>query len=302
MRSRRTGSCVIRSRARRGSSDCSPALPDADPELRADALRALGGALDIFGEPNGPRPATGRASSSSSRSVTSSRPRTSRYRVAANMVMGGDAAAWPLLEEALVRARELGLRRRGQALGFLAAEGVRTTATRQLAIERSLESAAIARESRLDVVGGRPARASVATIERERGDLDAAEAHARTALELALGLGDGRHSVFAAAELAVLAAARGDASAGGTALGRGRDRGEDRTHRPVGTGETGSARSRASRRRPDIRQRVCRRAADVPRTSRRPLDLEESRPNARDLTRGKALPPPPLGRTRQEHC
>ena len=60
---------------------------------------------------------------------------------------------------------------------------------------------------------------SAATFEREHGNLEAAEDHALRTLELALGLGDRRRLVFAAAELAILAAERGDAERAGRLWG-----------------------------------------------------------------------------------
>ena len=60
---------------------------------------------------------------------------------------------------------------------------------------------------------------SAATFERECGRLDAAEGHAFRSLELSLGLGDRQHVLFAAAELAIIAAARGDAARAGRLWG-----------------------------------------------------------------------------------
>jgi hypothetical protein len=55
--------------------------------------------------------------------------------------------------------------------------------------------------------------ATLAEVERLLGNLEAAEQHSRDALALALDIGDRMGSVFAAAELASTAAARGDAEA-----------------------------------------------------------------------------------------
>lgn len=73
----------------------------------------------------------------------------------------------------------------------------------------TLESAAIARE-----VGWAWWEAGqlmvAATLERERGNLGAAERHALRSLELGLELGDRRVIVFSAAELAIIAAEKAD--------------------------------------------------------------------------------------------
>ena len=131
---------------------------------------------------------------------------------------GEQAAAWPLLEESLRTFRQLGLRRgEAQALGYLAdrAYGEGDLA---LAIELSLESAAIARELGWDWWEAGQLR-SAAKFEREHGNLEAAEDHAFRTLELALGLGDRRRLVLGAAELAILAAERGHAERAGRLWG-----------------------------------------------------------------------------------
>ena len=142
-----------------------------------------------------------------------------RYRVAANMTETGEqAAAWPLLEESLRTFRQLGLRRgEAQVLGYLATRAY-SDGDLALAIELSLESAAIARELGWDWWEAGQLRGA-ATFEREHGNLEAAEDHALRTLELALGLGDRRRLVFAAAELAILAAERGDAERAGRLWG-----------------------------------------------------------------------------------
>ena len=61
--------------------------------------------------------------------------------------------------------------------------------------------------------------AGAAELERERGDLDAAEGHALRCLELSLSLGDRRRAVLTAAKLAVIAAERGDAERAGRLWG-----------------------------------------------------------------------------------
>jgi hypothetical protein len=59
----------------------------------------------------------------------------------------------------------------------------------------------------------------VAELELERGNLDAAERHARASLDLALTLGHRRSIMLVAAKLAVIAAARRDAEQAGRLWG-----------------------------------------------------------------------------------
>ncbi len=58
-----------------------------------------------------------------------------------------------------------------------------------------------------------------ADLERKRGDLAAAERHARRSLELGLELGDRRVIVFSTAELAIIAADGADAARAGLLWG-----------------------------------------------------------------------------------
>ncbi len=142
-----------------------------------------------------------------------------RFRIAANMTMRGEtAAAWPLIEDSLREARKLGSRvGESQALAFLVqkayAEGDLASA-----IELALESAAIAGD-----VGWEWWEAgqfgTAASLERERGNFDAAETYAYRSLEAAVALGDRQHLVFAAASLASIAADRGDAETAGRLWG-----------------------------------------------------------------------------------
>ena len=205
-----------------GASRLEPLLartPDAEPELRGHALRALAGALGLCGEYE-------RAASSYRQSLelfvaSGNEIQTAnlRYRVAGHMVtMGETAAAWPLLEESLRTFRQLGLPRgEAQVLGYLA-EKPHGEGDLARAIELALESAAIAHE-----IGWAWWEswqlAGAAEFERERGDLDAAEGHALRCLELSLSLGDRRRAVLTAAKLAVIAAERGDAEQAGRLWG-----------------------------------------------------------------------------------
>jgi predicted ATPase/class 3 adenylate cyclase len=195
------------------------AAPDADPELRGRAWRALGGALDILGEHE--RAATCYPTSLELFTATGDEVEVAhiRFRIAASMAIRGETdAAWPLLEESLRESRQLGSRiGESQALGFLAgrAEGLGDYSG---AVDLALESAAIAHE-----VGWSWWEANqllnAARFEWERGDLAAAEHHARRSLELGLGLGDRQTVVFCGAELAVIAAKAPDPARAGRLWG-----------------------------------------------------------------------------------
>ena len=192
---------------------------DAEPNLRAVALRALGGSLDIIGEPERAAPCYRQSLELYAACGTPADIAHLHFRVAANMVMRGEAeAAWPLLEDALRTARELGQRLgEAQALGFLVQRAHRAGDI-ALALELALESAAIVREAGWDWWETGQLQGA-AEFERELGNLDAAEAHARRALELAMKLESRQDVLFSAAELAVIAAARGDAERAGRLWG-----------------------------------------------------------------------------------
>jgi hypothetical protein len=86
------------------------------------------------------------------------------------------------------------------------------------AIELALESAGVAR--RIGWAWWEAGQRHVAaSLERERGNLGAAEEHARAALELSLNLGDRRRLMLAAGELAALASTRGDGEQAGRLWG-----------------------------------------------------------------------------------
>ena len=195
------------------------ATPNAEPELRGHALRALGGALQSIGE-------YGRAALAYRQSLEvfiaggdEIQTANLRYRVAANMISTGEATtAWTLLEESLITFQQLGLPRgEAQVLGYLA-EKPHGEGDLARAIELTLESAAIAHEidwawwERGQLYGA-------AELEQEHGNLDAAEGHALAALGLSLGLGDRRSIMLTAARLAVIAAERGDAEQAGRLWG-----------------------------------------------------------------------------------
>jgi len=185
--------------------------PDAVPELRARALRALGGASDILGESERAAPCYRQSLELFTAVGEEVNAAHMRFRIAANMVMRGEkGAAWPLLEESLSEARQLGQTLgESQALGFLVQKAY-ADGELEKAIALALESARLARE-----VGWTWWEAgqlgSAAALERERGSLNAAEKHAFRALELSLELGDRQSMIFAAAELAIIAAVRGEA-------------------------------------------------------------------------------------------
>ena len=205
-----------------GASRLEPLLaraPDAEPQLRAHALRALGGALQLSGEPERAAPYYQQSLELFIASGEEVQTANLRYRVAGNMVDRGEtAAAWPLLEESLRTFRQLGLPRgEAQVLGYLA-EKPDAEGDLARAIELTLESAAIAHE--IGWAWWESGQLSgAAELERKRGDLDAAEGHALRSLELSLGLGARRGVVFTAAKLAIIAAERGDAEQAGRLWG-----------------------------------------------------------------------------------
>jgi predicted ATPase/class 3 adenylate cyclase len=193
--------------------------PDAEPLLRAHALRALGGTLDISGDFEQAAPCYRQSLELFDDTHEVAQAAHLRFRIAANMAMRGETAqAWPLLEDSLREFRLAGLRPgESQVLGFLA-DKARADGDLAGAIELALESAAIAHE-----VGWTWWEAgqllNAAVFEREHEQLDAADAHALRSLELSLELGDRQHLVFTAAELAVIAADRGDPGRAGRLWG-----------------------------------------------------------------------------------
>ena len=205
-----------------GAARLEPLLartPDSEPELRAHALRALGGALDRSGDSEAAAPFYRQSLELFIASGDEVQTANLRYRVAGNMVNRGEtAAAWPLLEESLRTFRQLGLPRgEAQVLGYLS-EKAHGDGDLALASELSLESAKIAHE--VDWKWWEAGQlCDAARFERERGNLDAAEKHALRALELSLDLGDRRRVVPAASELAILAVERGDAERAGRLWG-----------------------------------------------------------------------------------
>ena len=193
--------------------------PDAPPRLRAGSLRALGGVLDIFGEPE--RAAPRYRESLELFEAIADEPNSAnlRFRIAANLVNQGQTEAGAgLVGEALDEFRRLGLRvGEAQGLGYAAVVAVRRGELTDAA-ELFVQSAAIARE--VDWPWWELHQlSSLADCERRLGLFSEAEGHARGALQLALELGDRMSSVFAAAELASAAAARGETALAGRVWG-----------------------------------------------------------------------------------
>jgi len=215
------GFWLVREQAE-GASRLEPLLaraPDADPELRAHALRALAGALQASGDPDHAAQYYQQSLELFVASGNEVQSANLRYRVAGNMVdRGKTAAAWPLLEETLRTFRELDLPRgEAQVLAYLAVKPEEEGDLAR-AIELKLQSAAICHEIGWAWWEGGQLRGA-AELERRLGRLDAAEGHALRSLELSLDLGNRRGAVFAAAELAVIAAADGDAARAGRLWG-----------------------------------------------------------------------------------
>lgn len=184
--------------------------PNAEPTLRAAAFRSLGGALDIVGEPELAAPWYEQSLALFTSCGDEIGASHLRFRVGANAFNRGESGmAWPLIESALEESRRLGVRTgECQGLGFLARKA-REDGDLARAVELALESAKIAGEVRWAWWEANEL-ANAADLERELGRLDAAEEHALRAVELYLGLGDRQGMVFATAELAMVAALRGD--------------------------------------------------------------------------------------------
>jgi tetratricopeptide (TPR) repeat protein len=193
--------------------------PDAEPVLRAHALLARAGSLDIFGESEQAEPCYRESLALFTASGEEDHAANVRFRTAANMMMRGETDhAWPLFDAALeeFREREMPLGE-GQVLAFLGEKAFRE-GDLERASELFLESAAIAREA--DWTWWEVGQLNTAAwSERVRGRLDAAEELASRAVALALGIGDRRNLVYAGAQLSVIAAARGDSARAGLIWG-----------------------------------------------------------------------------------
>ena len=200
-----------RSREPAGSSGCSSARRTPSPALRAQALRALGGALRHLRRVRAapallsrePRAVHGRrrGARGGAHAVPGRREHGDERRA-----RGRVAAARGVLLPRHARARP----RRSARARRSASSSRRPTGkvTSTLAIALALESAAIAADARLDVVGGGPARQTPPSMERELGRLDDAERHAlRVSSRLPSGSATAALLCSPAAELAIIAAA-----------------------------------------------------------------------------------------------
>ena len=205
-----------------GASRLEPLLartPDAEPELRAHALRALGGALDLCRRLRTRRallPAEPRAlHRKRRRDPDGEPPLPRRWTHGDDGRDGRRLAAARGITPYISAARPAS--RRGPGTRIPRGEAPRRGRSRARDRAHARERRDRARDW-LGMVGERTARGA-AELERERGDLDAAEGHALRCLELSLGLGDRRRAVLTAAKLAVIAAERGDPEQAGRLWG-----------------------------------------------------------------------------------
>ncbi len=192
---------------------------EADSELRAGGLLALAGSLDIVGRAEEASPCYRESLRLFTACGAETHAANLRFRVAANMVMRGEAdAAQPLLDEALRDFRQLGLTLgEGQVLYFHAQRAA-ATGDHAIACDLYRESASIAHEAGWSwwELGS---LANAADAERERGNLEAADDLAFRSLELAVQVGDRQGAVYAGAILAGVAALQGDAARAGLLWG-----------------------------------------------------------------------------------
>jgi tetratricopeptide (TPR) repeat protein len=195
------------------------AASDAPTRLRADALRALGGARDIVGDHERAAPAYRESVEAFEELGEELHVANLRFRIAANLLNRGEAAtAAPLLDAVHAEFERLG-DRRGEAqtlayYGFKSAnEGDLPTAA-----EFFEQSAAIVHELGWTWWEGNM-EVNLAEIRRRLGQLDEAERHARRSLELAQGIGDRQDAIFAMTELAAAAALRDDSLSAGRLWG-----------------------------------------------------------------------------------
>ena len=246
--------------------------PDAEPQLRAHALRALGGALDISGDSERAAPCYERSLELFIATGDEIHAAHIRFRIAANMSIRGDtAAAFPLLEDVLRRSRRLGMKpAESQALAFLA-DKADADGDLELAIELALESAAIAHEAgwawweagellqRCDL----RAKAQPARCGREPCDPCArAGSGARRPAAHAVRRGRaGRHRRSTRRR-----------RAGRPSLGGNRERSGHETNRPVGASPRGARSPRPARAGAGVRSRTHRGQPALDRPGRRPRD------------------------------
>jgi predicted ATPase len=206
-----------------GASWLEPLLAaanDADPLLRGHALRALGAVCEHLGDYERAAIAYEQSLEAATGSGDAAQLAYLRYRVASCLIdKGGDAAAYgPMLAESLRTFRELGYRgAEAEVLGALAgipyAQG-----DVQRAIDLTLESARVALQDGWRFWAGMQLNGA-ATLELERGNLDAVQDHARAALDLDLQIDANRGALACAAKLALVAAERGQAERAGRLWG-----------------------------------------------------------------------------------
>jgi tetratricopeptide (TPR) repeat protein len=192
--------------------------PEAPPALRAAGLRSLAGALDIVGDHDGAAPHYRASFELLAALGDDVEVSNLRFRIGANAVNSGDEkTGWPLIETALEEFRRAGLPfREAQALTYLAWKA-QMEGDLELAVRLYSESAGIVHS-----LGWQwwetYTLTSLAELERQRGNLEAAARHARDALTIGLAISDRRVSIFAAAD-ASTAAAAGAADAAGRLWG-----------------------------------------------------------------------------------
>jgi predicted ATPase/class 3 adenylate cyclase len=184
--------------------------PDAPVAFRAHAWRALAGTLDIVGDHEGAAPHYRASLALYEELGDELQAANLRFRIAANLTNRGHSAdALPLLFDALAEFGRLGFRAgEAEVIGYLGHAAARDSdfATAKAHFERS---AAIVRDLGWSWWESNMLQ-NLAWAERSLGSLDEARIHARRSFVLAADLGDRMGTVFAAAELAAVAALRKD--------------------------------------------------------------------------------------------
>ena len=192
----------------------------APPELRAAALRDLGGCIQITGRPNEAE-AHYRASLDLYESIREPIGVLKlRYRLAIVAFMRGELRrARQLAEEALAEALALGARfEESRILGTLSQIEFKE-GDLDSAYDLELKSLEISRELGGWKWGDAIALIALADLACRLRRPDVAEAHALDALELSCETGDRSRTAFALASLALVARARGDDVRAGTLWG-----------------------------------------------------------------------------------
>ncbi len=195
------------------------ASPHAPASIRAGALRALAGALNIEGQHVRATPLYAESLELYETVGNEFEVANLRFRIAANMANLGEVdEATARMNEMLAEFERLGHRiGLAQVLMYL---GYTAHVRGDLgdAVDYYARSATIANE--LDWTWWESSTlANLAEVSRALGRLDEAEGYARRALALGIQLGERRMCLFAAAELAAQAAVTGDASRAGRIWG-----------------------------------------------------------------------------------